>query len=102
MRFRRFVAFFLLFVLMANLISVRAFASSLDDDWNWSDSVNDYVLVPFSDLVSDAIVSVDDVFDTLGDVLAQNFKDTLDFWSGLFSVDSSQSYDDYVSSLDTP
>lgn len=100
MRLRRFVAFFLVFVLMTNLISVRAFASSVDDDWNWSDSVNDYVLVPFSDLVSDAIVSVDNVFDTMGDVISQNFKDTLDFWSGLFSVDSSQSYDDYIEALE--
>ena len=84
MRFHRIISFLVVFIWMINLVSISASASGVDDDWNWSDSVNDYVFVPFSDLVSDAIISIDNVIDTVTDVMGQNAKDIFDFWAGFF------------------
>lgn len=65
---------------------------------SWADIVNDYSIVPFTDFVVDVLQGADKVGDSMTDIMGENFRNILDFWTGLFSSDTSE--DDYVSSLE--
>ena len=100
MHIRRFLSLVLAFALTLCVVPVSAYAA--EDDWNWSDSVNDHVIVPFADLVNNGLNALDSVGDTMTEIMGQNFLDTVEFWSQFFGSFSTSSYDDYVSSLDFP
>lgn len=60
------------------------------------------LVVPFSDFVVDILHAGDKIYDSLTGIQRENFKETVDFWSSLFGDDSTQSYDDYIATLDSP
>lgn len=97
MRIRRLLSLVLVFALTLCFVSVPAYAA--EDDWNWSDPINDFVVVPFTDLVNDGLNAMDSVGDTLTGIMGQNFLDTAEFWSQFFGDGASANYDDYVSTL---
>lgn len=97
MRIRRLLSLVLVFALTLCFVSVPAYAA--EDNGNWSDDINDYVIVPFTDLVNDGLNAIDSVSDTMTGIMGQNFLDTVEFWSRFFGDAASDNYDDYVSTL---
>ncbi|WP_130871286.1 hypothetical protein, partial [Intestinimonas massiliensis (ex Afouda et al. 2020)] len=88
---RRFFCLFMAaFCLIVGVFPVHATAS-------WADTVNDYVIVPWTDLVVDVLQSSDEIRDTMINIMGDSFRDIFDFWSDLFSSDSSE--DEYIKLL---
>lgn len=96
MKFHRLICSFLAMVFLVMCVfPICVYA-------NWSESLNDKVIVPFSDFIVDIVTAADKIGDTVSGVQRQNFKDCIEFWCSLFAPDATTSYDDYVSTLDNP
>lgn len=85
--------------ILCSFLAVFCFVSGVSPkaSASWADIVNDYSIVPLTDFVVDVLQGVDKVGDAMTDIMGENFRNILDFWTGLFSSDTSE--DDYISGL---